>query len=379
MYNKCTEKSLRIGIALLIVFSISNGVHASSQPVSAYVDVLDFVNKNELQFYWDATYNVGMITNGDVVLSFSPGKSAVLINFTTVQKLDPVIRTREGLKFTRAFADFVKKTFSQTRVVPAPDAQEKRVENAVIPPPSLIARNKATFNAISVVVIDPGHGGKDPGAIGSFSHQGKSYRVLEKTTVLKVALKVKKLLQKEFPKLKIVMTRDTDTFISLEKRTIIANKHLAALKAEEAILFVSIHANAFWKQESNGYEVWYLPPEHRRNLVERDSVGNKNIYSILNSIREEEVTLENVQLAKTIINGMAAAIGSKSRNRGVKQELFSVVRNAKMPAVLIELGFITNPQEGSLLSTDGYQNTLSKGIVQGIKNYMELFDVSKIK
>ncbi len=361
--------------SFVVLFYIVSSVFIIAQPLNANKDLLNFINKNELQFYWDTTYNLGMITSNNTVVSFTPGISIALVNFTSVYNIDAAVHTEDGLKVTSRFINFLRKTFSETSVKEREPSKKKDVDITA----TLLTNNKATFNTISVVVIDPGHGGKDPGAIGSFTYQGKSYRILEKTIVLRVALKVKKLLQKEFPQLKIVMTRDTDTFISLEKRTIIANRHLARLKADEAILFVSIHANASLKQKPSGYEVWYLPPEHRRNLVEKNVVGNKNIYSVLNSIREEELILENIQLAKNIISGMSVAIGNKSYNRGIKEELWYVVRNAKMPAVLIELGFVSNPHEGAMLSTNTYQDILSGGILQGIKKYIELFDVSQIK
>lgn len=393
-------------------FGQNAGQNFADASAGDYVDLVSYINTNKLQFFWDGTYRVGIISGTDTFVSFKPGEPQVIVNFSEMYTVDPVLYKEDQLLVTPRFLEFLQRVFELAQsgrmqgaapppALPAPEAQKKTEapqpakapEKSAAPvaknpdaQPSIAAKAAADtesqnimFSKIAVVVIDAGHGGKDPGTIGEFTYKEKSYRLLEKTIALNVSKKIRSLLQDKFPRLKIVMTREKDEYVSLEQRIIIANENLEKLAEDEAILFVSIHANGVLTPEPSGYEVWYLPPSYRRSLIEKDNVDNQNIYSVINNIREEEVTLENIQLAKSIITGMSGSIGGLSLNRGIKEEEWYVVRNAKMPAVLVELGFVTNPEEGVKLSSDSYQDTLSKGVANGIANYMELFDVSKIK
>lgn len=169
------------------------------------------------------------------------------------------------------------------------------------------------------IVIDPGHGGKDPGAVGPSGLQ-------EKDVVLKVALKVRDLL--ESYGYTVIMTRTTDVYLSLQERCDIANNN-------DADLFISIHNNSFSDPSANGTETFsYLPND------------------------------EGGQVAKVMQSKLIAALGL--RNRGHKTADFYVLRNTKMPAVLTELAFISNPKEEALLKTDEFQTKSAKAIVDSI-------------
>lgn len=169
------------------------------------------------------------------------------------------------------------------------------------------------------IVIDPGHGGKDPGAIGPSGLQ-------EKDVVLKVALKVRDLL--ESYGYTVIMTRTTDVYLSLQERCDIANNN-------DADLFISIHNNSFSDPSANGTETFsYLPND------------------------------EGGQVAKLMQSKLIEALGL--RNRGHKTADFYVLRNTKMPAVLTELAFISNPKEEALLKTDEFQTKSAKAIVDSI-------------
>ncbi len=369
-------------IPLGIVFSEENTFSYSN-----YEDILAFVNKNNLQFSWDSTYDIGIIRKGGTYVNFQPARPYVLINFKDVVFIDPVIKYKDSLLASKKLISLISKIFAdEPERLPLQSQYDNTNVDSTKKQPSISSQKKkelfkstGAFSNIVVIVLDPGHGGKDPGTIGEFVYKKKSYRLLEKTIVLNVSKKIQSLLQKQFPQVKIVITRKTDQYISLEERILIANNHLQKLKENQAILFVSIHANGVPTKEPNGYEVWYLPPEYKRNLISKDLGTNKQIYSIINSIRQEEIVLESVELAKNVIKGMSLEIRSRFTNRGIKEEEWYVVRNAKMPAILVELGFITNPKEGAAMATEKYQNLLAKGIAKGIINYMELFDVSNIQ
>lgn len=355
-------------------------------------NLLDFIEENNLRLSWDSVYNMGFIQKDSNIVSFQPGLPYVLVNFSAQKFIDPVKKKRGILLTNKVFLDFLTAVLidNSYAVVPDTDTTSKNISNddgktleaitrrnnegeyeALNTPPS------DTFNQVVTLVIDPGHGGKTPGAIGRFTYNKKSYTVMEKDIVLEVSKQVVKKMKAAYPKMNVVMTRNQDKYISLEERTVVANKYLDKLGEGEGMLFVSIHANAALTKQASGYEVWYLPPEYRRDDLVSKDLNYSKIHTIINSLREEEITLESRRLAELVIGGLKTKIGGTSRNRGVKEEKFFVVRNTKMPAVLIELGFITNPQEGYNLTLKKYRENLSDGIVRGLDGYLQLFEKTK--
>ena len=184
------------------------------------------------------------------------------------------------------------------------------------------------FTGEKVIVIDAGHGGSDPGA--QRTYDGVTYS--EKDINLSIAKKVKELLEDNG--INVIMTREGDTYPTLSERSDLANKLRAAM-------FVSIHTNAATVETASGYEVYY-------------SSQNNFDYTGLTS----------KELAQSVINSLKKNI--KTINRGVKTENHLVTRTSIMPAVLIEIGFISNKPELDLMISEDYQNSFAKGVVNGI-------------
>lgn len=229
---------------------------------------------------------------------------------------------------------------------------------------------------IGAILIDPGHGGKDPGASGTFKVDGKIIKVQEKDVVLSIGKMLYSRLKAAYPEKQIIMTRYGDTFPQLSERTDIANN--VKLGANEAILYVSIHANASLNKASSGYEVWYLSPGYRRTVLDKSATGGDNsLFPILNSMMEEEYTTESILIAKFIMDGLGAQIGNLSKARGIKAEEWFVVRNANMPSVLIEVGFVTNEKEALNLNTESYLQKIALGIYNGISAFVTHFERSR--
>lgn len=220
-----------------------------------------------------------------------------------------------------------------------------------------------------IIVIDAGHGGKDVGAICCSGRQ-------EKKVVLSVALKLKRLLEKEG--YKIYMTRDNDTFVKLPKRTEFAND-------KRADIFVSVHANAAPNRKMRdifkGLEVYYLSPAktnrakkaaEKENAVmfEGKDFYTKNAYLSLIS-REKIVESHKLALdvSKKMVSTIQTSFGAVS-DSGVKTANFWVLVGAQMPAILVETGYITHPKEGENLMNNYYQTLLAKGIAKGIDRYL---------
>jgi len=227
--------------------------------------------------------------------------------------------------------------------------------------------------SVKTIVLDPGHGGKDPGAVGK-----KGTR--EKDVNLAVTLKLKKLLEQELD-VKILLTRSDDRFVSLQDRTKFANDN-------KADLFISIHANASKNRDSKGIETYYLSTakttearavEALENSVVEIYEGGKqatakydDLSIILSDILQAEHLEGSNDLATHIQQNIVA--GVKGLDRGVKQANFFVLRGAFMPAVLLELGFISNLQEEALLANEEYQDRLAKTIFEGVKRFKFRYD-----
>lgn len=224
--------------------------------------------------------------------------------------------------------------------------------------------------SIAAILIDPGHGGKDPGAIGEVD----GMRLAEKDLTLEVSARVIDLLKARYPDRRILSTRDDDSYPTLDDRVAMANS--TNLKADEAVIYVSIHANASFNKNAKGFEVWFLNPEYRRTVVDAKTVREKGqeIAPILNAMLEEEFTTESIILARKVYDRLGRAIGSRSPGRGIRAEEWFVVRNAKMPSILIEIGFITHAEEGRLLAGSGYLRTIGDAIYNGIVDFIEHFE-----
>lgn len=217
------------------------------------------------------------------------------------------------------------------------------------------------------IVIDPGHGGHDPGAIGPNG-------LFEKDVVLDIALKLKKILMKDRVN-EVFLTRERDIFVPLEERTAFANK-------KNADLFISIHANASFRREAKGIETYLLnwtdDEEAMRVAARENAISFKKmkemhkqmdiIQVITNDLLRQNKRDESVKLANYIHRSIVDTLNN-SYDLGVKQALFYVLFGAKMPSVLVEVSFISNPEEESLLSKESYRTQIAEAIAQGINTY----------
>ena len=227
------------------------------------------------------------------------------------------------------------------------------------------------------LVIDPGHGGNDAGALGNFSK--------EKNINLKVALAFGRLVERNCPDVKVVYKRKTDVFVPLHERAHIANRN-------KADLFVSIHTNALPKgKRSRGLETYTLGMHRvddnfdvakRENsviLIEKDyqqhyegfDPRSSESYIMFEFLQDKNMA-QSVELARLVQNKTCTTTGRV--NKGVKQAGFLVLRETSMPSCLIELGFITTPEEENYLNSENGVNNLGKGIYQAFVEYKRKYD-----
>ncbi|HDR14075.1 MAG TPA: N-acetylmuramoyl-L-alanine amidase [Desulfobacteraceae bacterium] len=216
------------------------------------------------------------------------------------------------------------------------------------------------------VVIDPGHGGKDPGC-------NLPGGVFEKDIVLDVGKILAERIRTRFG-WEVFLTRECDEFLPLERRTAIANMH-------KADLFISLHINAHKNSSVHGIETYFLNMATDENAVmvaaRENATSEKNLsdlQTILNELMMNTKIEESSRLAHSVHKGLVGHVGSKYKNvknLGVKQAPFYVLIGAEMPAVLLELGFLTNGTEKKRLMDKGYRRILAEGISAGLKNYLD--------
>lgn len=225
---------------------------------------------------------------------------------------------------------------------------------------------------VRTIVIDAGHGGKDPGAIGVTGLQ-------EKKLVLNVTLKVGEYIKQNLPNVKVIYTRDTDKFIELYERANIANRN-------NADIFISIHANSAESSEAKGSETFVLGLHKTQENLEVAKKENAVIQFEENADKNYKIDLtspegfihlsmmqkayldQSIDLAEKVQFQFTEKV--KRYNRGVKQAGFAVLYKTSMPSILIELGFLSNPAEEKFLKSEEGQDYMASAIYRAVKEYV---------
>lgn len=247
------------------------------------------------------------------------------------------------------------------------------------------AFNKFKENTISTIIIDPGHGGKDPGAVGVNN-------LYEKDIVLSFSLELKLELEIMLTNIKVVLTRSTDIYPTLDKRFEIAN-NAAKINTDtpKNALFISVHANASFSTSARGFEAYFVSAQESSEYARAVSMFENNALvtfeNIDTSIYEnsssqithnymlvEQYQKESKILAESITYELYKVTGVAKRPKPVQNALFYVLKGAIMPSTLIELGFITNPEDAKLMNTKETRLKMVKATATGIKNYINIFE-----
>jgi N-acetylmuramoyl-L-alanine amidase len=258
----------------------------------------------------------------------------------------------------------VKPAPSRSAVKAKPVPVRKGVRRAETPE-STASLAKQLGLSVRRIVIDPGHGGKDP---GSYISEG----IEEKDVVLSLAKVVADKISRVVG-CEVYLTRTEDVFLPLERRTAIANM-------KKADLFISLHINAHRDSAIHGLETYFLnvtTDESAVMVAARENATSEHnisdLQKILNDLLLNTKIHESNRLAQAVQKGMVHQVDNRFkqvRDLGVKQAPFYVLIGAEMPAILVETGFITNPGERKRLLTRTYQETLAEGIADGIKRYI---------
>jgi N-acetylmuramoyl-L-alanine amidase len=281
----------------------------------------------------------------------------------------------DGVLIERAGADAI------LRVVFEGTAGEIRA-SALADPPRLVLdftrpsesvpSRRDALMPLRTIVLDAGHGGQDPGAVGPAG-------LMEKDLALDVTRRVARLIEDKLG-VKVLLSRDGDHFVPLRDRTSFANR-------ARADLFVSIHANAHREAASQGVETYFLSSEatdsaarqvaaQENGVVELEKSNARGrsdiVKTILWDLAQSEFQLESSRLAEIVLDSMTASL--RIPNRGVKQAGFYVLGGAAMPAILIEIGFVTNPREERRLKDSKYRDEIARAIFTGVSEYKRAWD-----
>lgn len=232
----------------------------------------------------------------------------------------------------------------------------------------------SSLDRFDTIVLDAGHGGDDEGARGA-------HGVVEKELVLDVARRLRDRLQDAG--LQVVLTRDRDVYVPLEQRTAIANR-------ARGDLFLSIHANAASERAARGIETFFLSLEAsdddarqvaaRENAAFRDLTvpvvaGDDPLVAILGDLAAAELLQESDEFARLAQREVAALNGAPSR--GVKQAPFVVLMGLEMPAVLVEIGFVTNPSEAQELATELQRDRIAQALARATLEFRRRYDARR--
>tara|TARA_B100001115_G_scaffold185024_1_gene190790 strand:- start:3716 stop:4870 length:1155 start_codon:yes stop_codon:yes gene_type:complete len=339
----------------------------------AYLSLEEFCESQELSYnlYFDKSKIEFTYKNQKI--TFSNNSSFVKIDNKIYHMVKNIILADNKFyaplnSFIRLYTQFENKNFivdynnkiisiSHTPIITQIEKVDQELLNTI--------NNEENWK-ITTVVIDPGHGGKDPGAIGY-------HNIKEKHIVLDIAKELGSFLNREMPELNVIYTRTDDTFLGLKNRTAFANKN-------QGHMFLSIHANASTAKTARGFEIFLLQPNSVDKAIDVAVRENASIFfeenpeqyeqnQMIASVSENMYLQESEKLAVAIQSAVKKEL-PKTRMRGIKQAGFYVLVGAAMPKVLIEAGFITNKSEAKLLNKSSYRSEMAYGIFKGVQTYI---------
>ncbi|MDD5437367.1 MAG: N-acetylmuramoyl-L-alanine amidase [Candidatus Omnitrophica bacterium] len=320
-----------------------------------YISLARLSDFYSLDYKYDTFTQTALISKASTKLVVRAGSDRALVNRAVVKIDRPVVLSGNAL--------FVPLTFVKTYFGPLV---------SYLPPRRPVPQVEGPKRfSIKTIVLDPGHGGNDPGAIGRRGHSK------EKDLTLQLTRKIKELLENEG--LRVIMTRDKDVFIPLPRRSEIANK-------SGADLFVSVHINASRSRSLRGFECYYLSnatDDNARALeafenaslklsgtasAERSRLLDKTLWDMALT----ENRLESAELASSICDSVdrGLAIG----NRGVRSARFYVLKHANIPAVLVEAGYVSNKYEELKLMNPEFLDRIAESVVDGILKYKREYE-----
>ncbi|MCX5708939.1 MAG: N-acetylmuramoyl-L-alanine amidase [Candidatus Omnitrophica bacterium] len=335
---------LIVGLSGCASVSRKGGVQSYVISGSRYFSLLSLCDLNNVKWDYDPLTRTADLSRLDHRIKLQTGGKIIFVDGSPRKLNEPVEIYRGMLVIPVQFRNIFEAMFSKSAVGEA-----------------------ISFNKIKKVIIDPGHGGKDPGTPGRSG-------MPEKDIVLDIAKRLSGILKSYG--VETVLTRSSDNFIPLEKRA-------ALTENSQADLFISIHANANNARSLSGFEVYCISPEisdYKRALssarsssldLDKASLASPdmNLKAILWDMTYTYNRGEAIQLSRDICQSIGASVDT--RIIGVKKANYCVLRGAYIPAILVEVGFLSNRKEEQLLNDPDYRQKIAEGIRRGIQDYAQ--------
>ena len=340
-------------------FRADPSVLASARTISGvqYIPLEKLCGAYDVKYKWDGYVNTARIEKGRNEIVLRAGSGTILVNGAHKKMSSPAILSSGDMYVP---ASFVNNDFGNMLGVKA--AEEVFTPQAVEGP---------KIYRIRTVVIDAGHGGKDPGATG------RRTRLREKNMTLSISKKLGSILERSG--IRVVYTRKNDTFISLPKRCEIANR-------AKADLFVSVHINASRSKSLSGFECYYLSNATDDNARALEAFENSSLSmnekASAERSRQLDKTLWDLALTenRTASSELAGYIcdsveaGGGTYTRGVRTARFYVLKHTNIPAVLVEIGYLSNKSEEAKLNNPIYLDRVTELVAGGILNYKKEYE-----
>lgn len=323
-----------------------------------YIPLEKLCGSYDVRYKWDGYINTAKIEKGRNEIVLRAGSGTILVNGAHKKMKSPAVLS-SGQMYVPV--SFVNRDFGDMLGV-------KTAREAI--PQEVVAEGPKIYR-ISTVVIDAGHGGKDPGATG------RRFRLREKSMTLSIAKKLGSILERSG--MRVVYTRKNDNFIPLPKRSDVANN-------AGADLFVSVHINASRSKSLNGFECYYLSDatdDNARALEAfEDSSVSMNEKATAEHSRQLDKTLwdlaltenrtESSELANYICDSVEA--GREADVRGVRTARFYVLKHTNIPSVLVEIGYLSNRSEEAKLKDPAYLDRMTELVAGGILKYKKEYE-----
>jgi N-acetylmuramoyl-L-alanine amidase len=341
----------------LVLLPAQTAAQARNYTLDETISILYSVsNKGREEFRWDPFFQEGSFAIGGhygvFSTSYQPGNSGFLM-----------LDNRDIYPVLLPYLDKGALVFPEQFVMAAKDAFTRSIDE------------DSSNYRIAAIIVDPGHGGRDPGAIGNVTINGKQQKIVEKDIAFNASKILKDMLARAYPDKRVLMTRESDITMSLEERTAIANA--VPIRKNEAIIYISIHANYVSDQRARGFEVWHLNPEYRRTLLDDSYFSDSpELRKIMNTLTEEAFMAESIRIAQSILDSLKTTMGRTMPSRGLKAEEWFVVKRSNMPAVLVELGFVSNKDDAVLMTTDEHLRKMVDAVYKGIADFITVFERS---
>ena len=348
--------SIMLGIYLIQVPALLGAAEtdagdARGADTGTRVSIIELLEETGAVLEWDEFTRTGMLWKELESVAFAPGDELAVADFSELLRIEPIIYDQGRL------------------LVPEPTYELLADRLGTV-------EERAPLRPVRAIVVDAGHGGRDPGTLRTVTVDGERVTYYEKDLVLDMARRVKRELEARLDGPEIHLSRDEDVYLALGERTEFA--HALREDPMDNVLFVSLHVNASaapWT-DTRGVEIFYLPATQRRQVLEEEVAASlePEVSAILDDLKEEEYTVESVLMGKAVLSAISDLVPETPIERGVRVANFFVVREARMPSILIETGFINNREDLRLLTTAAYRQRLSEAIAAGIAEYVRDFE-----